>query len=151
VRAITLPGVWYEVGDPARYIDCQLRSLEIGDVPLGLDPRARRHVAGYASEHAQLQSARLRPPYLVGAGVRLRHGSRFEGVVLADRTRVEASCRLQRVVTWKDSWIGRGADLEDVVVMAGVRVPAGTVASGVVFTATGPVAFGSDEEKEAVS
>ena len=149
LRAINLPGVWYEVGDPVRYIDCQLRALEIGDVPLSLDPRGRRHVAGYASEHAQLQSARPRPPYLIGAGVRLRHGSRLEGVVLGDRTRVEAGCRLRRVVTWKDSWIARGADLHEVVVMQGVRVPAGTVASQVAFTAGGPVAFGSDEAEAA--
>ena len=141
IHAIAVPGAWYEVGDPMRYIDNQLTSLRVGDVPLGVYGYQRVSAGGYRSVHSHLENVHLVPPYLAGPGVRLRHGARLQSVILGDRTRVGAACRLDRVVTWSDSWIGPGCRLRDVVVMDGVHVPSGTNASNVVFTTTGAVPF----------
>ena len=141
LHAIAVPGGWYEVGDPRRYIDNQLASLRLADVPLGLEGYQRVTPGGYRSVHSHLENVRLVPPYLAGAGVRLRHGARLQSVILGDRTRVGTASRLDRVVTWRDSWIGPRCCLRNVVVMEGVRVPSGTEASDVVFTPTGAQSF----------
>jgi len=141
LHAMAVPGSWYEVGDTARYIDNQLTSLRLGDVPLGVQGYQRVSPGGYRSVHSHLENVRLVPPYLAGPGVRLRHGARLQSVILGDRTRVGAACRLDRVVTWRDSWIGPNCRLHDVVVMEGVHVPSGTDASNVVFTPAGAVPF----------
>ena len=141
LHAIAVPGGWYEVGDPRRYIDNQLTSLRLADVPLGLEGYQRVTPGGYRSVHSHLENVRLVPPYLAGAGVRLRHGARLQSVILGDRTRVGTASRLDRVVTWRDSWIGPRCRLRNVVVMEGVRVPSGTEASDVVFTPTGAQPF----------
>ncbi len=141
LHAVAVPGSWYEVGDPARYIDNQLTSLRLGDVPLGLQKYQRVSAGGYRSIHSHLENVRLVPPYLAGAGVRLRHGARLRSVVLGDRTRVGAASSLERVVTWRDAWIGPNCRLRNVVVMADVHVPSGTEAANVVFTAAGKVPF----------
>ncbi len=139
IHAIPVAGTWYEVGDPQRYIDNQLSSLHLGDVPLGIRGFRRVLAAGYRSPDAHLENVRLVPPYLAGAGVRLRHGAQLEGVVLGDRTRVGAATRLRRTVTWPDSWVGPECDLRNAIVMRGVHVPGGTVAENTVFTADGPI------------
>jgi len=141
LHAVAVPGAWYEVGDPLRYIDNQLTSLRLGDVPLGVQGYQRVSPGGYRSVDSHLENVRLVPPYLAGPGVRLRHGARLQSVVLGDRTRVGAACSLDRVVTWRDGWIGPNCRLRNVVVMEGVHVPSGTEASDVVFTAAGPVPF----------
>ncbi len=141
LHAIAVPGSWYEVGDPMRYIDNQLTSLRLGDVPLGVQGYQRVSAGGYKSVHSHLENVRLVPPYLAGPGVRLRHGARLQAVILGDRTRVGTASTLDRVVTWSDSWIGPRCWLSNVVVMEGVHVPSGTEASNVVFTASGPEQF----------
>jgi len=141
LHAVPVPGTWYEVGDPTGYIDSQLTSLSLGDVPLGVQGYQRVTAGGYGSVDSHLENVRLVSPYLAGPGIRLRHGARLRSVVLGDRTRVGAACRLDRVVTWRDSWIGPNCRLRNVVVMEGVRVPSGTEASDVVFTSAGAVPF----------
>lgn len=141
LHAVAVPGAWYEVGDPMRYIDNQLASLRLGDVPLGVQGYQRVSPGGYKSVDSHLENVRLVPPYLAGPGVRLRHGARLQSVVLGDRTRVGAACNLDRVVTWRDSWIGPNCRLRNVVVMEGVHVPSRTEVSDVVFTAAGAVPF----------
>ncbi len=141
LHAVAVPGSWYEVGDPMRYIDNQLASLRLGDVPLGVQGYQRVSPGGYRSVHSHLENVRLVAPYLAGPGVRLRHGARLQSVILGDRTRVGAACRLDRVVTWSDSWIGPNCRLSNAVVMEGVHVSSGTDASNVVFTSEGPIPF----------
>jgi NDP-sugar pyrophosphorylase family protein len=143
VQALPVTGAWYEVGDPQRYIDNQLRSLRLADVPLGIVDYQRVVAGGYRSPDLHLENARLVPPYLAGAGARVRHGASLEAVVIGDRARIGGGARLERVVAWEDSWIGPGCDLRDVVVMRGAHVPSGTCATNTVFTSSGSQTFGA--------
>lgn len=141
LHAIAVPGCWYEVGDPAHYIDNQLAALQCGDLPLALLGSRRMKPAGYLSAHTHLENVELAPPFLMGAGVRVKHGCYVEGVVAGDRSRFEPGSRLRQVITWPGAWIGPGCDLRRVIVMNDVRVPAGTCAEGAVLTHDGPVLF----------
>ena len=143
LHATPIAGTWYEVGDPARYIDSQLASLCRMDVPLGIKGQVRFTAGGYVSKHTHLENVRVAPPYLAGAGVRIRHGALLQSVVLGDRTRIGAGTRLIRAVAWPDCSVGPGCDLRNVVIMEGVHVPRDTAASDTVFSPEGPVAFAS--------
>lgn len=145
VHAVSVPGTWYEVGDPGRYIEHQLASLLRGDLPLALVGSRRFVASGYLGTHTHLENVRLVSPFLLGSGVRVKHGSYLEGVVAGVRTRFESGSRLQQVVTWEGACIGPGCDLRRVIVMDHVRVPARTQAEGVVFTPGGPMRFESGE------
>lgn len=141
LHAIAVPGCWYEIGDAAHYIDNQLAALQCGDLPLALLRSRRMKPAGYLSAHTHLENVEPTPPFLLGAGVRVKHGCYLEGVVAGDRTRFEPGSRLRQVITWPGAWIGPGCDLRRVIVMNDVRVPAGTCAEGTVLTPNGPVCF----------
>jgi len=141
VHALPVAGSWYEAGDPSRYIDAQLAALEQGHASLGY-ARARRLLSGgYVSRDTHLENVRLEPPFLIGAGTRLKHGSILRGLVVADVCRVENGCRITESVLWKGSNVGPGCRLHRVVVMEGVAVPSRTEGQEVVFTKEGPVPF----------
>lgn len=142
LAACPLAGSWYEVGDPGRYIDHQLHALRHGAVPLAVAGMPRFVDGGYVAADGHLETMRLRPPFLVGAGVRVHDGAWVQGCVLADRTRVGRGARLQEVISWAGAVIGPGARLRRCVVMEDVRVPADTEATETVFTAAGPLPFG---------
>lgn len=141
IGAVPLPGPWYEVGDPRRYIAHQLTALRRGDIPLALLGKKRLLEGGYVDPHAHLENVRMVPPFLLGAGVRIKHGASVRSSVVGDRSRVGPGSRLTDCVTWPGAWIGPHAELQRVVVMEDVRVPAGTRASDTVFTPDGPVPF----------
>lgn len=141
VAAIPLAGSWFEVGDPARYIDGQLTALRHRAAPLSVERHLRFLDGGYVSPHAHLENTRLRPPFLVGSGARVKHGARVEGCVIGDRCRIEAGSWLRECVLWPGAWISPGARLQRCVVVGDARVPAGTVAVETVFTSQGSVRF----------
>ena len=144
VHALPLSGSWYEIGDPGRYIDAQLTALDQGHASLGY-ARARRLLSnGYVSPDTHIENVRLEPPFLIGAGTRLKHGSILKGIVAADVCRVEGGSRVTQSVLWKGSNIGPRCRLHRVVVMEGVAVPPGTEAEGAVFTPEGIVHFGTE-------
>lgn len=145
LHAVGVPGTWYEVSDPGRYIDHQLASLVRGDLPLALVGCRRFVASGYVGEHVHLENVRPVAPFLLGAGVRVKHGSYLQAVVAGMRTRIESGSRLRQVVTWEGACIGAGCDLRRVIVMDHVRVAPGTQAEGVVFTPQGPIRFESEE------
>ena len=144
VHAIPVSGVWYEVGDPSRYIEAQLQALLRGALPLALQGHRCLHAGGYVSQHGHIENTQPQPPYLVGAGARLKHGCYVRAAVLGDRVRVAEGARLERVIAWGGSTIGPGSSLSGSIVMADVHVPAGTVADRVVFTPDGSVPFAGE-------
>lgn len=141
VCAVPVAGSWYEAGDPGRYIDAQLAALQHGHASLGYF-RARRLLGGgYVSRDTHLENVRLEPPFLIGAGTRLKHGSILRGLVAADVCRVEGGCRVTESVLWRGANVGPGCRLHRVVVMDGVAVPPRTEAREAVFTKEGVVPF----------
>lgn len=145
ISALRLVGSWYEVGDPARYIDNQLAALARGGFPLARRGTLRFLDGGYVSAHAHLENTRLRAPFLVGSGARIKHGAQVTASVVGDRARVASGAGLHSCVLWPGAWVGAGARLRRCVVMEGVRVPPGTVARETVFAPGGETAFGSGQ------
>ncbi len=141
VSAVTLPGPWYEVGTPRRYIAHQLTSLRRGDIPLALRGKQRLLEAGYVDRYAHLENVRMVPPFLLGAGARVKHGASVEASVVGDRCRIGRGSRLLECVAWPGAWIGPRCDLQRVVIMDAVRVPPGTILKDAAFTPDGPVPF----------
>lgn len=140
--ALPLAGAWYEIGEPGRYIDHQLEALRCGSAPLALARVPRSMDAGYLALDGHVETTRLRPPFLIGSGARVRDGARVEGSVLADLVRVAEGARVTECVLWRGSAVGPGARLRRCVVMEDVRVPSGTVAEERVFTPEGGLEFG---------
>ena len=143
VHALPLAGSWYEAGDPGRYIDAQLAALEHGHASLGYARATRLLSSGYVSPDTHIENVRLEPPFLVGAGTRLKHGSILRGLVAADVCRIEAGSRVTHSVLWTGANVGPRCRLHRVVVMDGVAVPPGTEAEEAVFTHEGMVPFGA--------
>ena len=143
VHALPLSGSWYEAGDPGRYIDAQLAALNHGHASLGYARSRRLLSSGYVSPDTHIENVRLVPPFLIGAGARLKHGSILRGLVAADVCRVEGGSRVTESVLWRGSNVGPRCRLHRVVVMEGVGVPPGTEAEEAVFTHEGMVPFGA--------
>ncbi len=141
VHALPVAGSWYEAGDPGRYIDAQLAALECGHASLGYAQAKRLDSGGYVSPDTHLENVRLEPPFLVGAGARLKHGAVLRRVVVADLCRIESGSRVVECVLWKGCNVGPRCRLQRVVVLDGVAVPAGTEAQNAVFTHEGMVPF----------
>ncbi len=137
LAAVPVGGLWYEAGDPDRYIDHQLDCLAGERLAFALRGKRRVMEGGWADPHAHLENVRPEPPFLLGAGVRIKHGARVRASVLGDRARVGPGAVVCESILWHGAIVGPECRLRRVVVMDGVRVPGGTVASGVVFTPEG--------------
>jgi len=141
IDAVAVPGAWYEVGTPQLYIDRQLESLRRESLPLAFDGLQRKGAGAYASPHAHIENSRPRPPYLLGAGSRIKQGAAVEASVVGDRGQVAAGARVERSILWPGAVVGSACSLRECVVMEGVAVAAGTAAERTVFTPAGPVSF----------
>lgn len=141
IDALPVPGPWYEVGTPSLYIDQQLEALRRESLPLAFEGLVREGGGAYSSPHAHVENARPRPPYLLGAGCRLKQGSFVEACVLGDRSQVGAGASLRRCILWQEALVGNGCRLDRCIVMRGVAVPAATQASDTAFTSSGPISF----------
>ena len=143
VGAIPVPGAWYEVGTPQLYIDRQLESLRRESLSLAFDGLNRNGAGAYSSPHAHVENARPRPPYLLGAGSRIKQGAWVEASVIGDRGQVTAGARIDRSVLWPGAVVGAACRLRECIVMEGVAVAAGTVAERTIFAPGGAIAFDS--------
>ncbi len=151
VNALPVAGSWYEAGDPDRYIDAQLAALERGHASLGYAQAKRLDSGAYVSPDTHLENVRLEPPFLVGAGARLKHGSVLKRVVVADLCRIEGGSRVTESVLWKGCNVGPRSRLHRVVVLEGVAVPGGTEAENAVFTHERTVPFAAAAAAPATS
>lgn len=117
IHAVRHPGTWLDVGDPAAYLDANLRVLD-GDVAVPLDPHARaafsRDAAGRTVGEAPGEAhggapgkARLVGPVWIGAGARVE-GARVERSVVGDGARVAPGARLRRCVVWDGAEVPPG-------------------------------------------
>lgn len=139
LHGIPLVGPWYEIGDPRRYLESQLASLQREDLPLALLGHVRREPGGYVHPHTHWENSGLMPPYLLGPGLRVKHGAYLRGVIGAAHARIGFGATLEDVVLWAHATVGACARLRRVIVLDGASVPTGTEAEDVVWTRAGPV------------
>ena len=125
VHAVALPGSWYEIGTPPRYLGCQLEALRREDLPLAFEGYRRMAPAGYARGLVGWERAGLRPPFMLERGVHLEKGALIEGVVAGAKAYVGHGARVKDSVLLERAWIGTGARVERCIVLEEAVVPEG--------------------------
>jgi len=133
VAALSHPGMWVDLGDPAAYLRAHLMALEGAITPaqdnwplagFAVDAGGAPH--GEASLINQHQGSTLRHPVWIGEGARIEAGA-----VVGPR-----------VVVGDGAVIGAGAMVEDAVIWDGAVVPGGTEVRGGVVHDGGVLSIG---------
>ena len=137
IQGVYPSGHWYEIGEPSRYLDAQLTSLRREDLPLAFVGYHRRFEGGYTTGYTHIENSRVVPPFLLGPGVRVKHGAQLSGVVAGTQVRFENGCHVEQSIIWNHGWVGAGSRLERCIVMEGVEVPPETEAVETIFAPDG--------------
>ena len=128
LHGVVTPGSWYEIGTPARYLQCQLEALRREDFPLAFEGYRRVARGGYVRGVVGWMRAGLTPPFLLDRGVHIAEGALVEGVVAASRAEVGCGATVRDSVLLARSRVSAGAVverclvLEDAVVLPGARL-----------------------------
>ena len=125
LHALAVPGSWYEIGTPARYIACQLEALRREELPLAFEGSRRTAPAGYLRGLLGYARAGVEPPFFLDRGVHVAEGALLEGVVAGARSHVGCGATVRDSVLLQRAWIGAGARLERCLVLEDAEVPAG--------------------------
>jgi NDP-sugar pyrophosphorylase family protein len=125
LHALVIPGAWYEIGTPQRYIECQLQALRREEFPLAFEDARRVDPAGYLRGIVGFSRAGLRPPYFLDRGVQVQEGAHIEGVIAGKRAHIGCGATVRDSVLLERAWIGAGARLERCLVLEGACVEAG--------------------------
>jgi mannose-1-phosphate guanylyltransferase len=125
LHGVVVPGSWYEIGTPARYLSCQLEALRRDDFPLAFEGYQRIAPAGYVRRPVGWSRAGMRPPFMLDQQVELEEASLIEGVIAGKRAYVGNGATVRDSVLMKRAWIGTGAQVERCIVLEDAVVPAG--------------------------
>ena len=131
-------GPWYEIGEPRRYLQAQLRSLARQDLPLAYEGYRRSVPAGYLRPGTDVGRVGLVPPYLLDSGIRLCNGVYLRGVVAGADCSIETGASVEETILWPGSKVCSGARLRRAIVLEDAIVPPDTEAIDVVWTRSGP-------------
>jgi NDP-sugar pyrophosphorylase family protein len=121
-----VPGSWYEIGTPERYLQCQLEALRREDFPLAFEGYRRVATAGYVRGVVGWSRAGLAPPFLLDRGVHIEEGALVSGVVAAPRAHIGCGATVRDSVLLERAWVGAGAVLERCLLLEDAVVPPGT-------------------------
>ncbi len=125
LHGVVVPGSWYEIGTPARYLSCQLEALRREDFPLAFKGYRRIAPGGYVRAPVGRSRAGMRPPFMLDQQVELEEASLIEGVIAGKRAYVGYGATVRDSVLMKRAWIGTGAHVERCIVLEDAVVPAG--------------------------
>ena len=140
LHGVVVPGAWYEVGTPDRYVACQLEALRREDFPLAFAGARRFAPAGYLRGLVGFARAGLEPPYFLDRGVLVEEGALLRGVVAGRRARIGCGATVVDSVVLPGAAIGPGARIERCLVLEDAAVPAG---ARLVDAVVAPSAVGS--------
>jgi NDP-sugar pyrophosphorylase family protein len=139
LHAQVLPGSWYEIGTPERYVAGQLEALRREDFALAFEGCRRHAPRGWLRGLVGAARAGLEPPYFIDRGAQLGEGALLQNVVVGTRACVGPGATVLDSVLLERAWVGAGARLERCLVLEGAEVPAGGRLEGEVV-APAPVA-----------
>ncbi len=139
VCGMVVPGSWYEIGTPQRYLQCQLEALRREDFPLAFEGYRRVSTAGYVRGVVGWSRAGLAPPYLLDRGVHIEEGALVEGVVAAARAHIGCGATVRDSVLLERAWVGAGAVVERCVLLDDAVVPPATRLSDTVVSSSAMV------------
>ena len=128
------PAYWRDIGNPAAYHAAQIDLLG-GRVKTSLVPAGESRRGSWVHPTAATAAARIEPPSVVGADVRLAPGAEVGPyAVIGPGSIIGAGARVQRAVLWERVRVGDGAVLRDCVVGADATIGArAEVGDGVVL------------------
>ncbi len=125
LHGVVIPGSWYEIGTPDRYLECQLQALRREDFPLAFEGYRRAAPAGYMRDLVGFARAGVRPPFLIDEGTQIDEGALVEGVVVGKRAHVGCGATVRDSVLLERAWVGAGAHVERCLILEDAEVPAG--------------------------
>ncbi len=125
LHGTVVPGSWYELGTPERYVECQIEALRREDFPLAFEGYRRTAPGGYLRGLVGFHRAGLIPPFLLDQGVHVGEGAVVEGVVAGARAQVGCGATVRDSVLLERACIGTGARVERCLVLEDAEVPAG--------------------------
>ncbi len=125
LHGVVVPGSWYEIGTPARYLSCQLEALRREEFPLAFEGYRRIVPGGYVRGLVSWFRAGMRPPFMLDQQVELEEGALIEGVIAGSRAYVGYGATVRDSVLMKRAWIGTGAHVERCIVLEDAVVPSG--------------------------
>lgn len=135
LHAAVVPGAWYEIGTPARYVECQLEALRREELPLAFEGCRRYAPAGWLRGMVGFSRAGLEPPFHLDRGVHVGEGALLQGVVAGPHALVGCGATVRDSVLLERASVGAGARIERCVVLEGARVPPGARVADEVVTA----------------
>ena len=125
LHGVVVPGSWYEIGTPERYVSCQLEALRREDFPLAFEGYRRIMPGGYVRGLVGSFRAGLRPPFMLDQHVELEEASLIEGVIAGSRAYVGYGATVRDSVLMQRAWVGTGAHVERCIVLEDAVVPSG--------------------------
>ena len=124
LHGVVVPGSWYEIGTPERYLSCQLEALRREEFPLAFEGYRRIVPGGYGRGLDRFQAG-IRPPFMLDEQVELEEAALIEGVIAGSRAHVGYGATVRDSVLMKGAWIGTGAHVERCIVLEDAVVPPG--------------------------
>jgi NDP-sugar pyrophosphorylase family protein len=124
LHALVVPGVWYEIGTPARYLSCQLEALRREDLPLAFGGYRRIAPSGYVGRRVGWERAGLSPPYMLDDQTQVEKGALVEATIAGARSFIGAGATVRNSVLMERAWVGAGARIEGCIVLEDAVVPA---------------------------
>jgi len=117
---------WLDIGNPAKYRQGAL-DLLAGRATTPLQPAGAQGGGRFVGPGAAVESgARVTSPVVIGAGCRVATGAVVgPSTVLGPDCVVGAAASVTGAILWERVEVGAGAELQDCIVGAGVRVGAG--------------------------
>ena len=122
VQGFAVGAYWADVGTPARYrqvvADC------VGDrLPRVAGWPRGGPTGGYCHPTAQIDgTARLIPPFAIGAGCRVGPGATVADTILWDEVHVAAGAQVQGSILGSGVVVARGLTVEDIIAGSGVAL-----------------------------
>jgi len=125
LHGLVVPGAWYEIGTPSRYVSCQLEALRREDFPLAYAGYRRLAQSGYVRGRVGWERAGLRPPFLIDELTQIEKGALVESMIAGRKVFVGRGATVRNSVLMERAWIGAGARVEGCIVLEDAVVPAG--------------------------
>mgnify|MGYP001160872031 CR=1 FL=1 len=125
LHGFVVPGSWYEIGTPGRYVSCQLEALRREEFPLAFQGYQRLGPGSYGRELVGPLPAGTCPPFMIDKQVKLEEASLISGVVIGSEAYVGRGASVLNSVLMKRAKIGAGAYVERCTILEDAVVPSG--------------------------
>jgi mannose-1-phosphate guanylyltransferase len=125
LHGVVVPGSWYEIGTPERYLGCQLEALRREELPIAFAGARRFAPAGWLRGLVGFSRAGLEPPFYLDRGAQIDEGALLRNVIVGARANVGCGATVRDSVLLARARVGAGARIERCLVLEDAEVPPG--------------------------